>query len=120
MERIKKIIFTVFLLLCIPLCGWCLELSDCTKTFPVGFEKLYYLTLAGVNDCNYNIDEVQSKNGYVVFNTGGRKFLAAVIYVSSSKSMLRITPYNGNYEFDGAIPQNLFNYVIYSENIGND
>lgn len=85
--------------------------SECTKTFPIGIEKLFYLTLAGANQNNYQIKEIQTKSGYIIFETGYRKFLASIIYVSSSKSMLKITPYSGNYDFPPAVVQNLFNYI---------
>jgi len=92
-------------------------MSDCIKTFPIGFEKLYYLTLAAANEYNYNIDEIQTKSGYIVFSIAGkRKFLASIIYVSSSKSMLKITPYDGIYNFTTETPQNIFKYVELNQN----
>lgn len=87
------------------------ELSNCIKTYPISFDKLYYLTLAGINEYNYQIKEIQTKGGYIVFETGYRKFLASIVYVSSSKSMLKITPYSGNYDFPVDVPQNIFKYI---------
>ena len=87
------------------------ELSNCIKTFPIAFDKLYFLTLAGLNEYNYQIKEIQTKGGYIIFETGYRKYLASIVYVSSSKSMLKITPYSGNYDFPIEVPQNVFKYV---------
>ena len=87
------------------------ELSNCIKTYPITFDKLYFLTLVSLNENNYQIKEVQTKGGYIVFETGNRKFLASIVYVSSSKSMLKITPYSGNYDFKMEVPQNIFKYI---------
>ena len=87
------------------------EFSSCIKTFPLTVEKLYYLTLAATNEYNYEIRELQSKSGYIIFETGYRKFLASIIYVSANKSMLKITPYSGNYDFSPEIPKKVFSYI---------
>ena len=87
------------------------EFSECIKTFPVTVEKLYYLTLAATNEHNFEIREMQTKAGYIIFETGYRKFLASIIYVSANKSMLKITPYSGNYDFSPDIPKKVFSYI---------
>lgn len=87
------------------------ELTNCVKTFPIGYEKLFYLALAGMNEYDYQIKEVQSKGGYIVFITNNQKFLASIVYVSSTKSMLKITSFNGDYNFASDIPQKLFKYI---------
>lgn len=92
------------------------ELSNCIKTYPISYDKLYFLTLASLNEHNYQIKEIQTKGGYIVFETGYRKFLASVVYVSSSKSMLKITPYSGNYDFPYSVVQNVFKYVELYQN----
>lgn len=120
MERIIKFILVLFLCLLptVPTLADTVQpvrqavLSDCVKIFPIGFEKLYYLTLASTNEYNYNINEIQSKAGYIVFTTNTkRKFLASIVYVSSSKSMLKITPYDGIYNFTTDVPQKMFKYI---------
>lgn len=87
------------------------ELTNCVKTFPIGYEKLFYLALAGMNEYDYQIKEVQSKGGYIVFIINNQKFLASIVYVSSTKSMLKITSFNGDYNFASEIPQKLFKYI---------
>lgn len=122
MERIVKLIFVVFIL-CFSVCAVqadnttvkppvAASLSDCVKTFPIGYEKLYYLTLAATNEFDYQITEIQTRGGYIAFTTkNNQKFLASIIYVSASKAMLKITPYNGVYNFPSDIPQNFFKYI---------
>lgn len=93
------------------------ELADCIKTFNTGFEKLYYLTLAAINEQNYKIDEIQTKGGYILFTVNNKqKFLASIVYVSSSKSMLKITSCEGDYNFSSNIPAGIFNYIELNRN----
>ena len=91
------------------------DFSECIATFPVGVEKLINLTLCGINALNYQVKEIQTKSGYIIFETGYRKYLASIIYVSSTKSMIKITPYSGNYDFSVEVVKKLFNYI--SENL---
>ena len=87
------------------------ELMKCVRTFPLAYGRLFYLTLAGLNEYNYKIKEIQTKSGYIIFETGYRKFLASIVYVSSQKSILKITPFSGNYDFNPTVVQNVFNYI---------
>ena len=94
-----------------------IDISQCIKTYPVSYDKLYYLTLAGVNEYNYSIKEIQTRGGYIIFETGNRKYLASIVYVSSAKSMLKITPYSGNYDFPLGVVQNIFKYIDTYQNV---
>ena len=85
--------------------------TDCVKTFSIPYDKLFYLTLAATNEYNYKIKEIQTKSGYIIFETGYRKYLASIVYVSSEKSMLKITPYSGNYDFPINVPKTVFKYI---------
>lgn len=83
----------------------------CTKTYKLNKEKLFYLTLAGLNANKFEIKEIQSKSGYVVFSAAKKTFLASVIDVDSKTSMLKITPSNNVYFFPVGVVQNMFKYV---------
>ena len=124
MERIIKVVFILFLSFGIP-SGFVMAAEQvqpnkipqaefethCVKTFPIGYEKLYYLTLAAINEYNYQIKELQTKGGYIVFVANSKKILGTVVYVSSNKSMLKLTPYNSDDSFSIYIPKNIFHYI---------
>ena len=93
------------------------ELLECVRTFSIPYDKLFYLTLTGVTENNFELKEMQTRSGYIIFETGYRKFLASVVYVSSSKSMLKITPYSGNYDFDPSVPKKMFAYIDTYQNV---
>lgn len=93
------------------------ELLDCVRTYNIPYDKLFYLTLTGVTENNFELKEMQTKSGYIIFETGYRKFLASIVYVSASKSMLKITPYSGNYDFKPEVPKKMFAYIETYQNV---
>ncbi len=85
--------------------------DDCTKDYYMPSEKLYYLTLASISANRFEIKEMQSKTGYIIFKAGGKEYLASVVYYGLNKSMLKITPVNNNYYFAPGIVSNIFKYI---------
>ncbi len=85
--------------------------DNCTKDYNVSSDKLFYLTIASISANKFEIKEMQSKTGYILFRAAGRDFLATVVYYSSNKSMLKITPTNNNYYFPPGIVLNIFKYI---------
>lgn len=85
--------------------------GNCNKFFKLDNENLFYLTLAAINANRFNIDEIQSTSGYVLFTAAKRQYLASIIKVDSKNSMLRITPCDNFYYFPVGIVQNMFKYI---------
>lgn len=83
----------------------------CSKFFKLDKQKLFYLTLASVNANRFEIKEIQSKSGYILFTVAQRPFLASIIKVDAKNSMLKITPCNNVYFFPVGIAQNMFKYI---------
>ncbi len=125
MERIKKVILTilvVFLTSIVPVKAdeapsipltvpVNVAFNDCTRTYNVSAEKLYYLTLNAITANRFETKELQSKMGYVLFKAAGKEFLATVAYYSPTKSIVKITPANNNYYFAPVIVLNVFKYI---------
>ena len=88
-----------------------INFKDCIKTYNIPAEKLYYLTLDSISANRFETKELQSKTGYVIFKAANREFLATVAYYGDNKSILRITPSNGNYYFAPGIISNIFKYI---------
>lgn len=87
------------------------DFGTCFRYFRMDSQKLFYLTLAGVNANRFKIDEIQSKSGYVLFSIAQKQFLASVITIDAKNSMLKITPCNNIYYFPAGIVQNMFKYI---------
>lgn len=88
----------------------------CNKYFKLDGQKLFYLTLAGANANRFQILEIQSKSGYVIFSVAQTQFLASVINIDSKNSMLKITPCSNVYYFPVGIVQNMFKYIELNAN----
>jgi len=87
------------------------DFSNCNKYFKLNSQALFYLTLSSINANHFNIDEIQSRSGYILFSTGQRQFLASIITINPKNSMLKVTPCNNNYYFSVGIVQNMFKYI---------
>ena len=125
MERIKKILSILFLLnlmifnavnaeeltmqqLTTPTN---MNFSDCTKSYNIPVDQLYLLSIDSIAANRFEIKELQSKMGYVLFKAAGRDFLATTAFYGPNKSILRITPVNNNYYFAPGIVLNIFKFI---------
>lgn len=87
------------------------DFGACSKFFKMDSKKLFYLTLASVNANRFEIKEIQSKSGYIIFTAAQKQFLASIISVDVKNSLLKITPCNNVYFFPVGIVQNMFKYI---------
>lgn len=85
--------------------------KDCIRLYKMPFGKLFYLTLSSVNANKYTILEMQSRNGYIIFEEDGREFLLNVMRKDKNYTFLRLTPADNNYYFAPTIPQKIFRYI---------
>ena len=128
MERVKVyVISALFVIMCLmPCAGVCEEpepslstlitpqnvaFEDCTRTFNMNSDRLFYLTLAAVNANRFEIKEIQSKTGYVLFSAVGKEFLASIVSIDKYRSMLKSTPATHNYFFAPGIVLNMYKYI---------
>ena len=128
MERVKVyVISALFVIMCLMPCAGVSEepepslstlitpqnvaFEDCTRTFNMNSDRLFYLTLAAVNANRFEIKEIQSKTGYVLFSAVGKEFLASIVSIDKYRSMLKITPANNNYFFAPGIVLNMYKYI---------
>lgn len=85
--------------------------ENCTKIFGINQEKLFYLTLASISANRFNIDEIQSANGYIIFSANRNKYLASVSRIDRTNAILKITPCNNVYNFPPGVITNTFKYI---------
>lgn len=85
--------------------------ENCSKIFAVNQEKLFYLTLASISANKFQIEEIASAGGYIIFTANRNKYLAAVAKVDNKNSILKITPCNNVYNFPPGILLNTFKYI---------
>ena len=87
------------------------EFKLCTRNYILPEEKLFYMAIASARANNFEVNEIQSKTGYILFTAAGKQYLASVINVDEKNSMLKITPVNNNYFFAPGIVLNFFRYI---------
>lgn len=83
----------------------------CTRMYIMPAEKLFYMAIASAKENKFSVDEIQSKTGYILFTAAGKQYLASVVKVDDTKTMLKITPTNNNYFFAPGIVSNFFRYI---------
>ena len=88
-----------------------IDFSRCTKVFDFPVEKLFYISIAALNANNFEIEELQSKMGYILFKGAGKTFLMSVVRVTPEKSMLKITPADNVYFFPYGVVYNIYKYI---------
>lgn len=126
MERIIKYIFVVILLVfsscSLSIASEPISLStlitaqnvpfeNCTKVFNTDNTSLFFLTIAAINANRFEVDEIQSKSGYILFTAVNKQFLATVSNVNTTQGLLKITPVDGSYYFQPGICSNIFKYI---------
>lgn len=88
-----------------------IKYQDCVRVFGVDNVTLLYLTIAAINANRFQINEIQSKTGNILFTAVNKQFLASVSNVNTNQGMLRITPTDNNYYFQPGIILNIFKYI---------
>ena len=88
-----------------------ISFDKCTKKYIMPVEDLYFFALASINANKFTINEIQSKNGYILFSAANKEFLASVNRVDPSSAILKITPADGNYFFPIGVLTNFFKYI---------
>lgn len=86
-----------------------ISFDTCTKVFNTDSQNLYYLTIASINANRFQITEMQSKSGYIMFNAVNKPYLAQIVKLDAKSSMLKITA--SNYYFPPGVVLNIFKYI---------
>ena len=88
-----------------------INFNTCTRTYILPADKLFYMAIASANANRFEIDEIQSKTGYILFTAVNKQYLASIVEAASTHSMLKITPTNNNYFFPPGVVLNFFKYI---------
>ena len=88
-----------------------IDFSKCVQTFNFPVEKLFYMSILAINANNFEIEELQSKTGYILFRAVNKNFLMSVVKIDAEHSMLKITPADNVYFFPYGIVHNIYKYI---------
>ena len=92
------------------------DVSQCTDSFSISSEQLFYLTLGVLNKMNFKVEEVQSKTGTVLFKANSKEFLITISNKDLKNAFIKILPTDSNYAFSPMIVQNILSLL--KENVG--
>ena len=85
--------------------------SLCQKAFIKQSEPFFYVVLSSIAKNNYKIEEIQSKNGLIIFKVYNKEFLANITKIDFKTTLLKITPVDNSYNFPYSIVENLFKTI---------
>lgn len=105
MKRIVAI-FTV-LTLCLPVFSESAPLEKCFKSYSKGADDIYMLSISAINLNKYDILEMQSKSGYILFRAFSKDYLLSVSNKTSGSSV-KIVPANSNFSGGTGVQDSIF------------
>ena len=85
--------------------------QSCVRQYQLPFEKLFYLALCAVNSNKFEILEMQSRNGYILFEYNDKEFLLSIMKKDSKTSFIKLTPADNDYYFSSSVPQRIFSTI---------
>ena len=110
MKKIFLLILTIFLIS--PAFADESLLGLCEKTYPISADNLYLLTLSCLNGTGqFEVIEMQSKNGYIVFRVNKKDYIVSISKNGSSSSIIKILPVNSDYSTGTAIQKAVFDTI---------
>ena len=108
----KKIILSAVLLIALNMINTEVSaatyLDDSSKNFGVSADNMYLTSLSVLNSLNYEIIEIQSKSGYILFRTGAKDYIMTVTALSPVTSNIKILPANSVYSTGTAVQKTIF------------
>ena len=108
----KKIILSALLLIALNMINTEVSaatyLDDSSKNFGVSADNMYLTSLSVLNSLNYEIIEIQSKSGYILFRTGAKDYIMTVTALSPVTSNNKILPANSVYSTGTAVQKTIF------------
>lgn len=87
-------------------------LSSCNKNYSVSADNLYLLTLSALNSTGqYDIIEMQSKSGYIMFKTLNKNYIVTVSKEGTNSSSIKILPANSDFTSGTGIQKAIFDTI---------
>lgn len=104
----KKILLSLMLFIALNSANAATYLDESGKNFGVSADNMYLTSLSVLNDLNYEIIEMQSKSGYILFRTGAKDYIMTVTALTPVTSNIKILPANSVYSTGTDIQKTVF------------
>lgn len=108
----KNVLIITFLFLFSGFQAFASILDDCYKIFPKSADVVYMSALSALSSSSkYDISEIQSKNGYILFLNGAKYYLLTVTKRYQNQSEVKILPQNSDYSQGTSVAKNVFSLI---------
>ena len=105
----KKIII-IFCFLCSTVLASILD--ECYKIYPIDADNLFMASLNVLsNNSRFEISEIQTKNGYILFLAGTKYYLLTVTKRYKNQSEVKVLPQNSDYSQGSSVAISIFNLI---------
>jgi hypothetical protein len=105
----KKIILSFCLLSTIALAG---IFEDSFKIYPKDADTIFMNALSAINSSNqFEIAEMQTKNGYILFLYGSRYYLLTVTKRYQNQTEVKIMPQNSDFSQGSTVAVEIFKLI---------
>lgn len=108
----KKIVIFLALLLIIPASASIL--SDSYKIFSYDADYLFLNAIGALSSSNrFEISEIQTKNGYILFKYGAKYFLLTLTKRYKNQTEIKILPQNSDFSDEAEVAKMVFSLIDY-------
>ena len=105
----KKILIIFFLLFSVVFAD---VLAESYKIYSKDADELFMSAISAISLSNkYKIEEIQSRNGYILFLYGSRYYLLTLTKRYQNQTEIKILPQNSDYSQGSIVAQNVFSLI---------
>lgn len=104
----KKILVSAILILLLALPCRASYLEDSMKNYGVSADNMFLTSLSILNSLNYEVLEIQSKSGYILFRAGAKDYILMVTALTPVTSNVKILPANSVFSTGSAVQKTIF------------
>ena len=83
-------------------------LGACIKEYPLNHKELYLNALSAIGANKYEVLEMQSKGGLILFQAGRSEYIATVYFTKSGFSEIKILPASSNFSAGVEVQRAIF------------
>jgi len=109
MNNFKKILLMFFLLT-----SFCFAtiLDECYKIYPKDADTLFMSAISAIaSNSKFEISEIQTKNGYILFSYGAKYYLLTLTKRYKNQTEIKVLPQNSEYNQGSMVTQTIFSLI---------
>jgi len=110
-KNIKKLLISLTIPVMLALgtgIGCASYLDESMKNYGISADNMFLTSLSVLNALNYEILEMQSSSGYILFRTGAKDYILSVTPLSEVTSIVKILPANSVFSTGSTVQKTIF------------